>query len=142
MQDEFYLQRKCCKTNKRTLKENGNKPNINNLDFMRIWDIPTEKLCRNHLLGEHSELHAIWLIITQDKKGYFHHPEVNRWKGKLKALYLKHDEIANEMKTRGYKHNSPLNIVFAIGKDKQDELINSVDEQIKILGNKKCGRKL
>jgi len=109
---------------------------------MRIWDIPTEKLCREHLLGEHSELHAIWSIITQGKKGYFHHPEVERWKGKLKALYLKHDVIANEMKSRGYKHNSPLNIVLAKGKDEQDELINSVYEQIKILRNKKCRCKL
>ena len=29
---------------------------INN---MRIWDIPLDRLCRNHLLGEHNELHAI-----------------------------------------------------------------------------------
>jgi hypothetical protein len=109
---------------------------------MRIWDIPTEKLCRKHLLGEHSELHAIWSIIIQEKKGYFHHPEVSRWKGKLKALYMKHDEIVNEMKTRGYKHNSPLNKIYAKGKDEQDELINSISDQIKILRNKKCKCKL
>jgi len=109
---------------------------------MRIWDIPTEKLCKKHLLGEHSELHAIWSIITQGKKGFSHHPEVIRWKGKLKSLYLKHEEIANEMKKRGYKHNSPLNVAFASGKDKQDELIDTLNEQITILKNKNCECKL
>ena len=37
---------------------------------MRTWDIPPEKLCRQHLLGEHRELHAIWSIITK-KEGIF-----------------------------------------------------------------------
>jgi hypothetical protein len=33
-----------------------------------------EKLCRNHLLGEHQELHAIWSVLVNGKKGYAHHP--------------------------------------------------------------------
>jgi len=41
---------------------------------MRIWDIPPRKLCRNHLLGEHRELHAIWSILIRSKKGYLKHP--------------------------------------------------------------------
>ena len=60
---------------------------------MRIWDIPVEKLCRNHLLGEHRELHAIWSILINNKKGYAHHPETVRWKGKQKALYLRHEQL-------------------------------------------------
>jgi hypothetical protein len=59
---------------------------------MRIWDIPVEKLCRNHLLGEHRELHAMWVVITQNKKGYSKHPETIRWIGKLRALYLRHNQ--------------------------------------------------
>jgi len=105
---------------------------------MRIWDIPTERLCRKHLIGEHSELHAIWSIITQGKKRYANHPEITRWRGKLKALYLKHDEIVNEMKKRGYKHNSPLDIKHATGNEKQDILIDSIEKQFYILKNKKC----
>ena len=35
---------------------------------MRIWDIPTKKLCDQHLLGEHRELHAKWSIIKTIKK--------------------------------------------------------------------------
>jgi hypothetical protein len=38
---------------------------------MRIWDIEPRKLCRNHLLGEHRELHA---------RGYRHYSELNKRK--------------------------------------------------------------
>ena len=34
---------------------------------MRIWDISPNKLCDKHLLGEHRELHAIWVIIDSDE---------------------------------------------------------------------------
>ncbi len=105
---------------------------------MRIWDLPPEKLCRNHLLGEHSELHAVWSILTQGKKGYANHPEVVRWRGKLKALYAKHDEIVAEMQRRGYRHNSPLEPSLATGAGHQDEFVDSPDEQVQILRQKGC----
>jgi hypothetical protein len=41
---------------------------------MRIWDIPPVKLCLNHLLDKYRELHAIWMILTNNKKGYAIHP--------------------------------------------------------------------
>jgi hypothetical protein len=105
---------------------------------MRIWDLPVEKLCKNHLLGEHRELHAIWNIISQDKKGYSKHPETKRWKGKLKALYIRHEKLVTEMKKRGYNHNSTLDARLAEGKEIQDESVDSIDTQIKILKNKMC----
>ena len=73
---------------------------------MRIWDIQPQKLCHSHLLGEHRELHAIWCIITNDKKGYSMHPETIRWKGKLRALYIRHQKLVKEMRKRGYEHKS------------------------------------
>ncbi len=100
---------------------------------MRIWDITPKKLCRQHLLGEHREIHAIWSIIINNKRGYFNHPETIRWKGKQKALYLKHEKIANEMIKRGYNHISPLDKKFANGKAQQEEFVNSIKEQINIL---------
>ena len=109
---------------------------------MRIWDIPVEKLCRNHLLGEHRELHALWSIILNNKKGYSKHPETLRWKGKLKALYNRHQEQVKEMEKRGYKHNSPLDKKFATGKNTQDELIDSVERQKILIKNKKCNCKI
>ena len=105
---------------------------------MRIWDLPVEKLCKNHLLGEHRELHAIWNIISQDKKGHSKHPETKRWKGKLKALYIRHEELVTEMKKRGYNHNSSLEASLAVGKEYQSEYVDSIDSQIQILKNKMC----
>ncbi len=105
---------------------------------MRIWDIPASKLCANHLLGEHSELHAIWTILTQNKSGYSRHPETLRWKGKLRALYLRHEELVTEMIRRNYRHNSRLDRVLATGRSVQDEFVSSYDEQLEILKKKKC----
>jgi hypothetical protein len=105
---------------------------------MRIWDISPQKLCRNHLLAEHRELHAIWNIITEKRKGYSKHPETLRWKGKLKALYLRHERLAKEMKKRNYNHKSPLSRKLATGKARQDTYIDSPKTQFRILRNKKC----
>jgi hypothetical protein len=105
---------------------------------MRIWDINPNVLCRQHLLGEHREIHAIWSIITENKKGYSNHPETKRWKGKLKALYNRHEEIVKEMKKRGYVHNNPLEKRLAIGKDKQNVYIDTIEDQMKVLNNKNC----
>ncbi len=105
---------------------------------MRIWDIAVKKLCRNHLLGEHRELHAIWSVLTKCKKGYSRHPETIRWQGRLKALYLRHEELVKEMQARGYNHHSPLNYNLAKGSAKQTIFVNSIKEQIQILRKKKC----
>ncbi|MCM8756422.1 MAG: pyrimidine dimer DNA glycosylase/endonuclease V [Candidatus Omnitrophica bacterium] len=105
---------------------------------MRIWDIEPQNLCRKHLLGEHRELHAIWSIITKNKKGYSRHPETLRWKGKLKALFLRHENLVKEFKRRGYNHKSPLPIKLATGSAHQIQHIDSIEKQIKILKNKGC----
>jgi hypothetical protein len=105
---------------------------------MRIWDIPPEKLCRYHLLGEHSEQHAIWSILTQNKKGFSYHPETIRWKGKLKALYDRHQKVVEEMLKRGMQHNSPLDKSNAIGVEYQDVFVNTIEEQRNILKSKGC----
>jgi len=109
---------------------------------MRIWDLPPEILCRKHLLGEHRELHAIWSILTNDKTGYSRHPEVIRWRGRLKALYLRHQILVKEMGNRGYRHNSPLLKKLATGLAKQDLQVDSYEEQIRNLKGKQCGCKV
>jgi hypothetical protein len=109
---------------------------------MRIWDILPDKLCRSHLLGEHSELHAIWSILTQNKTGFANHPETLRWRGRLRALYLRHEQLVQEMKKRGYNHYSPLDVRFAIGKGIQNQYVNSYREQVDIIKNRRCGCKL
>jgi Pyrimidine dimer DNA glycosylase len=106
---------------------------------MRIWDIEPHELCGRHLLGEHAELHGLWSILTQGKKGYSSHPETRRWRGKTKALYLRHQKLVEEMGRRGYRHNSPLDIKQADGLEKQTEFVNSIPEQVDILSKKGCG---
>jgi len=102
---------------------------------MRIWDIEPKYLSRQHLLGEHRELHAIWSILVNKKKGYSNHPEVLRWKYKLVALAYRHLALEEEIIKRGYKHNSDLKEVEFnfFQEDKQTEFINTIEEQKQIL---------
>lgn len=105
---------------------------------MRIWDISPKKLCRNHLLGEHRELHAIWSVLVNNKSGYAHHPETLRWKGKLKALFGRHEALVSEMTERGYRHRSPLAKRQATGSARQTVFVDTPRAQIGILRSKRC----
>jgi len=69
-----------------------------------MWMCNPKILCRLHLLGEHNELHKhrhIFVkkqdVSTRIKRGQIF-PE------KMKE---RHDELADEMLRRGYKHESP-----------------------------------
>ncbi|HSX09131.1 MAG TPA: pyrimidine dimer DNA glycosylase/endonuclease V [Candidatus Saccharimonadales bacterium] len=105
---------------------------------MRIWDLSPTILCRKHLLGEHRELHSIWTVITQHKKGYAHHPETLRWIGKLKALANRHEQLVKEMKKRNYRHHNELDLSLATGDAHQTTLIHTLAEQKQILRDKHC----
>lgn len=106
---------------------------------MRIWDLDPACLCRQHLLAEHGELHAIWSILTDaGKRGYSRHPETERWRGKLAALYNRHTRLQQEMMKRGYRHRTPLDRSLATGDERQDELITPLVEQVRILRGKGC----
>jgi hypothetical protein len=105
---------------------------------VRIWDVHPSRLCRNHLLGEHRELHGLWNIITQGKPGYSRHPETLRWVGKQKALYLRHELLVAEIHWRGYRHNSPLDKKLATGRGRQTVFIDSIRRQYGLLRAKPC----
>ena len=105
---------------------------------MRIWDIPPRLLCRNHLLGEHRELHAVWSVITKGKKGYSRHPETLRWRGRLKALFKRHELETAEMLRRGYRHQSPLSRQSATGQGRQIRFVDSLRRQRQLLRGKGC----
>lgn len=104
---------------------------------MRIWDVPPRCLCRQHLLGEHRELHALWTILQNNKAGYRNHPETKRWVGKLAALHARHEMLVAEMQRRGYHHKTPLPTPPP-DKVKQDEYVHTVAEQKVILREKPC----
>ena len=105
---------------------------------MRVWDVPVYRLCRQHLLGEHRELHALWTVITKEKRGYARHPETERWRGKLAALYQRHEDLVIEMGRRGYRHESPLDARLATGRAVQTDFVDSIDRQYALLRAKGC----
>ena len=105
---------------------------------MRIWDVDPRLLCRQHLLGEHRELHGLWNILTLGKTGYSRHPETLRWVGRLGALYRRHELLAAEMERRGFAHRSPLDRTLARGRRSQDRLLDSLTAQRRILRAKPC----
>ena len=105
---------------------------------MRIWDLPPSELCRQHLLGEHRELHGLWQILTLGKTGYSRHPETLRWVGKLHALYLRHEAVVEEMARRGYQHATPLDPHLATGSAVQDVFVDPLERQRELLRAKGC----
>ena len=93
---------------------------------MRMWLVPPEVLCRNHLLGEHRELHALVGIIRSGKKldGY-----VNNNLIETDYIQRRHQLLAEEMTRRGYNHHSPLDY-----DDLEDELrLGRVDDQANLV---------
>ena len=66
------------------------------------------------------------------------HPETKRWVGKLKALYMRHESLVEEMQRRGYNHKTPLDGTKAVGSEKQDVFVNSLEEQMQLLKAKPC----
>jgi len=75
-------------------------------------------------------------MIVNGKKGYARHPETLRWRGKLKALYGRHEALFVEMSNRGYQHRSPLATREATGSAKQTHYVDMPRRQIVILWNK------
>jgi hypothetical protein len=102
---------------------------------VRVWDIHPGYLNRQSLLGEHREIHAIWSILSNNKKGYSQHPETRRWRGRLWALGRRHDQVAAEMGLRSYRHLSPLPAA-PDGTNWPDSFVNSPGEQFRILASK------
>jgi hypothetical protein len=77
---------------------------------LRVWDIPVNYLCDKHLMGQHLEIHTIFNVISNNKKGYSKHPETLRWVGKLDELALVHEQTVVEMLLRDFNHKSPIDL--------------------------------
>jgi hypothetical protein len=106
---------------------------------VRIWDLDTSILCDRHLLGEHRELHVIWSVITTGKRGYARHPETLRWRGRLAALYERHEDQVSEMHSRGFRHASPLDAALATGARRQTDFVDEPSDQHLKLRGRGCG---
>lgn len=74
---------------------------------MRMWNVEPRKMCRQHLLGEHFEIHK--LIGNLKHSG--------RWANSLTVkgflepqnALKRHTKLVREMDRRGFNHKSPLN---------------------------------
>lgn len=99
---------------------------------MRNWNIKPELMCRQHLLGEHFEIHkAIGNLRNSGK-----------WVRNLTAkgflepqnFLVRHNSIVGEMERRGFNHNSPLDVSGI------NLPIGNVDVQKSIIDlEKRCG---
>jgi hypothetical protein len=71
----------------------------------RMWMVDPHVLCRQHLLGEHAELHMIAsnLRLGRSIEGYIRINAIEP-----KSVKQRHDELVEEMVSRGIKHRSPL----------------------------------
>lgn len=72
---------------------------------MRMWMVAPVTLCRKHLLGEHVETHMFLGAVRRGKNlgGY-----MRRAQFFPDLLEARHDNLAEELQRRGYKHGSPL----------------------------------
>lgn len=91
---------------------------------MRMWNVNPERMCNQHLLGEHVECHMFVATLNQGKsvQGYLD-------KGLLEIHNLKkrHDKISEEMKARGMKHQSKLPVFKIIKLGKVDSKRNVIE---------------
>lgn len=72
---------------------------------MRMWNVSPSLLCRKHLLGEHVETH---MFVGTILKGNSLQGYIKKELVEVHNIKSRHEELSNEMKTRGYEHNSPL----------------------------------
>jgi len=70
-----------------------------------MWGVDVKLLCRQHLLGEHVEMHMLAGTLMKGKsiEGYVKGGLVNP-----KMITARHHKLAVEMVRRGYNHKSPL----------------------------------
>lgn len=71
----------------------------------RMWLTNPKIMCRNHLLGEHKEIHQLVGSIIKGHKldGYVKNNCIE-----ITSIQSRHDELVKELLARGYKHHSPL----------------------------------
>jgi len=70
-----------------------------------MWGVDTKKLCNQHLLGEHLEMHMFTGCIKKgtNLNGYYNNKLVC-----TNLIKKRHDGLVNEMISRNMKHKSPL----------------------------------
>lgn len=78
---------------------------VYNRRVMRIWGIDPKLLCRQHLLGEHRELHT---MVGSIRKGISLTKYLETGLIDTRMIKSRHTVIVGEMERRGYQHKSSL----------------------------------
>lgn len=70
-----------------------------------MWLTDPKQMCRQHLMGEHVELHMLAGTLRRKKsiQGY-----TNKHLVEPTEIVKRHQQLAKEIDRRGYKHKSPL----------------------------------
>jgi hypothetical protein len=86
---------------------------------VRMWGIDPKKLCNQHLLGEHVEMHMFVGCIKKgiSLKGYYDNKLVC-----TDLIKKRHDDLMAEMISRGMKHKSPIVEIDLLGDFKYGEI--------------------
>jgi len=100
---------------------------------MRMWMVDPKIMCKNHLLGEHNEIH-------KHRHSFVKKYNLSGRKGQIEPASMKarHDELAKEMLLRGWNHNSEYSQPDTSHLPK--DFIVDVKESLKLLINRcpKC----
>lgn len=72
---------------------------------MRMWMVNPRGMCRQHLLGEHVEIH---MFLGAMNKGYRMDGYAEKGLLEVPAIPWRHLSLVHEMLVRGYNHRSPL----------------------------------
>jgi hypothetical protein len=73
----------------------------------RMWMVNPKTMCRNHLLGEHKELHQLVGTILLGRMNVVH-GHAKKGQVQCRSIQSRHIELVLEMLSRGYNHQSPL----------------------------------
>lgn len=73
----------------------------------RMWMLPTKILCRNHLLGEHKEIHQLVGALRKGRMNVIM-GHVRLGQVQTRSIESRHNELVDEMLSRKYNHKSPL----------------------------------
>lgn len=71
----------------------------------RMWMTDVSKMCRQHLLGEHKEIHQLMGTLKKKMRidGYIRNNCIE-----ISSIVSRHDALVDEMVKRGYNHKSPI----------------------------------
>ena len=72
---------------------------------MRMWMVDPRRMCSQHLLGEHVELH---MLVGSLRKGRSLAGFVANGLIEVHSVRARHAQLVREMRRRGYQHRSPL----------------------------------